>query len=76
MLFYIRWAGTTLPEAVSPAEGTTSPVPLEQECLSCSRNSKKAGVPGAEWVLQRVTEMRAVDSRGGSRAFGVLLPVR
>lgn len=70
LAFLYKVGRNDLPEGVSPTEGTASPVPLEQVCLSCSRNSKKAGVPGAEWVLQRVTEMRAVDSRGGSRAFG------
>ena len=39
-------------------------------CLSGSRSSKKTGLPGAEWVLQRVTEPRAGNSRRGSRAFG------
>lgn len=45
-------------------------------CLPCSRNSEEAGVPGAEQVPQRVTEMRTVGSRGGSRAFGFCSRVR
>lgn len=33
LAFLYKVGRNDLPEAVSPAEGTTSPVPLEQECV-------------------------------------------
>lgn len=59
-----------LPEGAAQQMEQQAQAPGVGVCWSGSRNSKKAGLPGAEWVLQRVTEMRAGNSRRGSRAFG------
>lgn len=65
--FYVRWAGrASLRENSCRGSSKHNVVSVEAGVyLACSRNNKEA-VPRAQGVPQRVIEMRAVDSRGGS----------
>lgn len=52
LAFLYKVGRNDLPEAVSPAEGTTAQCPWSRMCLSCSRKWCSAGVPGAEGAAE------------------------
>lgn len=65
-----------LPEAVSPAEGTTSPVPLEQGmCLAVlfQEQQRRAGVPGLVGAAESA-KRQGVVGRERSRGLWVFTP--